>query len=112
MNFPTVTVGISTMRCRINGVAESVQYMGPQFMIHGLPTIDTLDEKFGIWSPATIITRTPNITHGSSSENYVGQGIEVGYAVGDYREENNKIYFEIWNKNSKLQSKPKNIEMS
>ena len=30
----------------------------------------------------------------------------------DYRKENNKTDFEIWNENSKLQSKRKNIEMS
>ena len=42
--------------------------MGPQFVSHGLPTIDTVDEYSGIWSPSTIIISTLNITHGIASE--------------------------------------------
>ena len=87
--------------------------MGTQLIIHGIPTIDTLKESTGIWSPDTsAIRRTPNNTHGSASENVVGKGTLVGAAVGDYREENYKTDFEIWSKISKLQSEPKNIEMS
>ena len=56
--------------------------------------------------------RTPNIIHGSASENIVGQITAVGDSVGDYREENYKTYFEIWNEDYKLQSKHKNIETS
>ena len=36
----------------------------------------------------------------------------VGYIVADYRKENYKTDFEIWNKNYKIQSERENIEMS
>ena len=40
-------------RFRIGVATESVQPIGPQFMNHWLPTIDTLEENTGIWSPLT-----------------------------------------------------------
>ena len=79
--------------CRMNVTTESVQSMGPQFVSHELPTIDTLDENTGIWIPTTRIRRTPNITHGSASENYVGQVTAVGDEVTDYKKENYKTDF-------------------
>ena len=79
----------------MNVATESVQSMGPQFLIHGLPNIDTLDENSGIWSSTARIRRTPNITHGSASNRAVGQGTEVGDTVGDYREESFKTDFEV-----------------
>ena len=94
----------------MNVATESVQSVGPQFESHGFPNIDTLDENSGIWIPATRIRTTPNITHGSASEHAVGKGKAVGDAVRDYREENYKTDFEIWNKNPKLQSEHKNIK--
>ena len=93
-------------------MTEFVQYMGPKFVSHGIPTIDTLDENSIILIPDTRIISTPNITHRSVSEHAVGKVTAIGDAVGYYREENYKAGFEIWNENSKLQSKPKNIEMS
>ena len=70
----------------MNIVTESFQPMGPQFMSHGLPTIDTLDENYRIWIPATTIRRTPDIIHGRVSEHAVGQVIVIGDAVGGYRD--------------------------
>ena len=93
----------------MNIASDSVQPMGPQFVTRGLPTIDILDENAGIWIPATIIRRTPNITHGSASEHAVGEWTVVVDAVEDYIEESYKTDFEIWDKNSKLQSEHKNI---
>ena len=84
--------------------------MAPQFVSHEIPTIDTLYESCGIWIPAKIMIRTPNITHWSASKYAVGQGTAVGDTVADYRKENYKTDFEIWNKNSKLQSERENIE--
>ena len=84
--------------------------MGPQFVIHGLPTIEKLDENTGICGPATRIRRSPNITHESTYVNAVGKGKAVGDKVGYHREENYKTDFEIWNENSKLQSERENIE--
>ena len=54
----------------------------------------------------------PNITHGSASENDVGQVTVVEESVSDYIKENYKTDFEIWNKISKLQSERENIETS
>ena len=77
-----------------------------------LPTIGTLCENSGIWSPATIIITTLNITHGIASKHDVGKGTVVVNSVGDYKEENYETDFYIWNKNSKLQSEHKNIEIN
>ena len=92
--------------------AETVQLMGPHLVIHGLTTIDTLNESAGTWIPAnSVIRRTPYNTHGIACGNFVGQGTVVVEAVRNYIEENYKTDFEIARKNSKLQSKRKNIEM-
>ena len=80
-------------------------------MIHRIPAIDTLDENCGIIIPDARIRKRPNINHRSASENAV-EGALIRYAVADYRKENYKTDFEIWNENSKLQSEHKNIEMS
>ena len=66
----------------MNVATESVQPMGPQFVRHGIPTINTLDENDEIWRPTNRIRRTTNITCDSASEHYVGQGTAVGDAVG------------------------------
>ena len=80
--------------CRMDVTAETVQPMVPQLVSHGIPIIDTLNENSGIWSPDTsAIIRTPNTTHGSTSENVAGQGTAAVAAVGYYGEENNKTYF-------------------
>ena len=96
----------------MNVATEPVQSTGPQFVSHGIPTIETLDENAGIWIPATRIIRIPNITHVSPSRHDLGKGDEVGYSVEECIKENYKTDFEIWNKNSKLQSKRENIETS
>ena len=77
----------------MNITTDSVQHMGPQLVIHGLPTIDTLDENAGIWIPATRIIRTPNITHERASEYDVGQVTSVVDSVGDFREVHYKTDF-------------------
>ena len=62
-------------------VEETVQPMAQQLLSHGLPTIDTSDENYGIWIPGTRIRGTPNITHWSASEHDVVQGKAVGDAM-------------------------------
>ena len=65
---------------------ENFQPMGPQLIIHGIPTIDTLNEKSGICSPATsAIVSMPNNTHGGVFVNVVGQGTVLEEAVGNYK---------------------------
>ena len=96
----------------MNVATDSIQPMGPQFVSHKLPSIDTLDENNGIWIPANRIIRTTNITHGSTSDHNSGQGTVIGDSVRGYIEENYKTYFEIWKKKYKLQSKRENIKMS
>ena len=95
----------------MDAVAETVQPMVPQLVTRGIPTIDTLNENTGIWIPATsAIIRTLNTTHGSAPVCVVGKRTVVGEAVVNYREGNYKRYFKIARKNSKLQSKRKDIE--
>ena len=90
----------------MNVTTEYVQPMEPKFGSHGITTIDNLDGNSGIWIPNTRIRRTR-----SASGNSIGKGIEVGDAVGDYREEDHKNDFKVWNKDSKLQSEQENIKM-
>ena len=92
--------------------AETVQPIWPQIVIYGLPTIDTLNENSGIYSPTTsAIRRTPNNTHESVSGHFLCQGRVVVEAMGKHREENYKTDFEIAHKNSKLQRDRNNIEI-
>ena len=96
----------------MNFTSETGQTVAPHFVSHGITIIGTLDKNCGIWSPTTIIRRTTNTTHPSSSDNDVGQVTEVGDATELYIKENYKTDFEIWNENSKLQVERENIEMS
>ena len=65
--------------CTMDVVSETVQPMVPQLVIHGLPTINTLNKNNGIFIPAiSAIGRTMNTTHGSATGNDVGQGTLVG----------------------------------
>ena len=94
--------------CRTNLVTESVNPVAPQFLNHGLSTVDTLDKITTFWIPNTRIRSLPNITHWSAVDHTVGQGATVGEALGDipdYIEENNKTDFETCMENSKLQFK-------
>ena len=103
------------MRCRVNIATESINPVAPQLVNHVIYDIDTLDKNTGIWSPATIIRRSPDINHCSTVDHALGQGGEVGDAVGeksDYSEENYKIDFEIWMEYSKLQFMCENIKRS
>ena len=100
------------LRCRMNVVTNSIQPTGSQFVIHGLHNIHTLDENSGICIPTTRIIMTPNITHMSASKCDLGQGIAVVDTVVDYREETYKTDSYIAHKNSKLQGKHENIELS
>ena len=34
--------------CKMNIITQSVQSMGPKFVSHRIPAIDTLDENYGI----------------------------------------------------------------
>ena len=81
-------------------------------MSHRISTIYTLNENCGIWILATILRRNLNTTHWSGSDYDVGKVTAVGDTVVDYRKENYKTDFEIWNKNYKIQSERENIEMS
>ena len=97
----------------MNFSAETIQPMGPQLVSHGILTIDTLNGSYGIWIPDTSdIIRTINTCHGSASGNVVGQRTVIGEAMGCYRKENYKKYFEIARQDYQLQSKRKNIETS
>ena len=80
-------------RCRMNFSEENGQLREPQFVSHGIPTIDTLDKNYKIWRPATRIRRKPCITHWSSTEHDVGKGTAVGDAVADYKKANYKTGF-------------------
>ena len=100
------------LRCQMGAAEETTHPVAPIFLIHGIPTIDTLDKNCGIWIPATRIRRTPNITHRSAYNHALGKETAVGYIVSYSREKNYKTDFETWNKDSKLQSQRKNIEMT
>ena len=50
-------------QCRVNLATESVNPVAPQFVNHGLSAVNTLNKSAGIWIPATIIIRSPDITH-------------------------------------------------
>ena len=85
-------------RCKVNLTAESVNPMAPQFVNHDLSAVDALDESAGNWILATIIIRSPDITHWSAADKNLGQGVAVEVAVvdkSDYSEENYKTDFEI-----------------
>ena len=79
--FPDSSSYDLSSRCRMNFAEETGQTVAPQFLIHGIPTIDTLDENCGIRSPTTIIRRMLNITYLSMSEHAVGQETAVRDAV-------------------------------
>ena len=77
--------------CIMNVATDTVQPTVTKLVRHGIPTIDTLNENVGTWiSTTSVIKRTPNTTHGSTSENVVGKGSAVGSAVIDYREKTMK----------------------
>ena len=93
--------------------AETFQPMGPQLISHGIPTIDTLYENSGIWSPTTSsVIRTPNTNHGSEPGYVLGQGTVVVSELGNYREKNYKNGFEIAHEKFKLQSERRNVKLS
>ena len=103
------------MPCRVNLKTDSVNPVATKFVNHGISAVDTSYKSARIWSPATITTMSPDITHWRAAKHYVGYGSEVGdvvYDKSDYSEENYKTDFEIWIENFKLQFERKNIERS
>ena len=96
----------------MNFAAETSQPVVPQSASHVIPIINTLDKNCGIFIPTTRFRGTPNITHWSIYEDALVQLTVVGDTVADYRKENYKFDFEVWDKNYKPQSECKNIEMS
>ena len=92
--------------------ADTVRPMEPLFVIHGIPNIESLDDNCRIWILSTKIWMTPNITYWSASDHAVQKVTAAGDSVADYRKENYKNDFEIWNKSSILQSECKNIYYS
>ena len=92
----------------MNVTADTVQPMGPQLVIHGLLTIDTLNEKYVIWSPDTSdIRRMPKPTHRSASEHATGQGTEVRSEVVYYIGGNHKNDFKLCTKIPNLKTSAK-----
>ena len=74
------------LQCGMNVAAKTNQPMELYIFSHGIPNIDTLNEKSGTWSAAaSSIRMTQNITHESASDHAVGQVTVIGAAVG-YRE--------------------------
>ena len=61
--------------------------MAPQFVDHGLSTVNALNKGARIWIPATRIIRLLDVTHWRAVYHYVG-GIK---AIGDAVEENHTI---------------------
>ena len=57
----SVSSGINIyFHCRMEVADETIQPMEPQPVSHRIPTIDTFNENYGIWIPATsAIRRTP-----------------------------------------------------
>ena len=82
----------------MNLVAETGHPKTPQFVSHGIPIIDTLDEKYGIWIPANIIRRTPNINHLDASEHDLGQGTTVVDTVAYCIKKKYKLIFKFGTK--------------
>ena len=91
----------------MNFMVETSQPIAPNFVSHGIPTVDTSDKNCRIWSPDIRIRGTPNITDWSASENSVGQGTAVGDAVADYRKENYKTDYKIRKKIINFKVSPK-----
>ena len=77
----------------MNFAEETGHPVVKQLVSHGIPTIDTLDENYGIWIPTNRIKKILNITHRSASEDVVGKGTTLGDVFSDYRKENYKTDF-------------------
>ena len=74
------------LRNRMDVADETVQPMRPRLFIHGLLTIDKLDENTRIWIPAnSSSTRTPNTFHGRASGYVVRKVPVVVEALGKYK---------------------------
>ena len=67
------------LRCSVDVAAETIQPMGTELFSHGIPTIDTFNEKYRICVLDKFYIRsTPNTTNGSACGHIVGQGTVVG----------------------------------
>ena len=84
--------------CRVNLTTEFINLLEPQLVNHELSDVDTLNKSAGIWSPATIIRRLPDVTHSGTADHDIVQVAAVGDSVGDkseFSKENYKNDFEI-----------------
>ena len=69
-------------RCGVNLTTDPVNPVAPQFVDHGLYTVDTLIKGAGIWSLDIRIRSSPDVTHWSAAHHDVGQSALVVDTMG------------------------------
>ena len=91
-------------RCRMKFAAGTVQNQTPKFMDLGFMTINALDVKSGLSTPATITLRPMNGAHWSVHIHVFGETIAVGVseAKSDY-DYNYITEFLIWKENKEFE---------
>ena len=70
-------------RCRVNLPIESINPVVPQFLNHGISTVNVLNKSAGIRISSTRIRRLPDVIHFSTVDHDVGQFETVGDVVGE-----------------------------
>ena len=99
------------LRCRVKFAADIVQTQSPPFMDLGIPTINTLDERGVLGTPATRIQRPTDVYHWSASYHvFVEATAVVMSAEKSYHDYNYKTDFDIWGGNQEFERQ--NIPMS
>ena len=66
----------------MNLAKESVNHMAPQFMNHGISSINAFNKIARMWIPATRIIRLVDFTNWSMAYHTIGKESAVGDAVG------------------------------
>ena len=77
----------------------------PQFVDHGLFTIDAPNKGSGLWSLSNRVRRSVDVSHFSVTDHAVEEITELGYAVSAKLDYNYNTGFEIWREISNLSAK-------
>ena len=92
------------MQSRMNFKDDPVQTQTPQLTNLGFSTINALDEKFSLSTPATIIRRPTDGSHWSAPDHVFGEATEVGTSAAKSDHDYNfKTEFQIWKVNKEFQ---------
>ena len=110
-NYPTVPDRVIYARIGMHLATYPINPVTPQFVDHGLSTVNALNKGAGIWSPYTRARRFTDAAHCSApniSEGEITAVVETLRAKSDY---NYKIHFEIWRGNLQFEC-PKDYKES